>query len=450
MKPAIRIALFYAVLSGLYILSSDWAAYQFFQNDPKTLTEWQTYKGVTFVAISSLIIFFLVLYFEKGRERAMKQTNIALDSFQQLFERNPLPVWVYDTITLRCLAANAAVTAEYGYTREEFLHLKITALHPPEDMEKILAFISRAKTQPRVSHWRHIRKDGSLADVEVTSHPINFAGHDARLIVSQNVTARKIAERALAEALAARSEAQLLKTRFLSTISHEMRTPLHTMTGYLDLLVHEQDPHLRNEYGEIVQHSGRELLELIDRMVHAAELQAPVTSHKTHEVETEPFFRELVEEFSHSALRCGIRVRLEVVGYLPATSVFDVDRVREVLHILLENAVKFSHAGTVTLQVKVLSADPGRSQMIIAVFDEGIGIPVEKQGEIFELFTQADARLNRQYGGAGLGLFVARQLCELMGAALSLTSTLGEGSCFTVCLRGRLENAERFVAIDIY
>lgn len=450
MKPAIRIALLYAALSGLYILSSDWAAYQFFQNDPKILTEWQTFKGVMFVAISSLIIFFLVLHFEKGRETARKQTNIALDSFQQLFERNPLPVWVYDTTSLRCLAANAAVSAEYGYTQEEFLRLKITALHPPEDLEKILAFISRVKAQPRASHWRHVRKDGSVVDVEVTSHPISFAGHEARLIVAQNVTARKIAERALAEALAAKSEAQLAKTRFLSSISHEMRTPLHTMTGYLDLLVNEQDPKMRAEYGEVVQRSGGELLDLIDRMVQAADLQAPMASPKIHEVETSAFFQKLVDEFLPTALRGGIRVELDVVGRLPAISILDVDRVQEVLHILLENAVKFSPAGTVTVQVKVLYADPARSQLVVAVHDEGIGIPVEKQGEIFELFTQADARLSRKYGGAGLGLFVARQLSELMGAALSVTSTPGEGSCFTLSVRGRMENAERFVARDIY
>jgi signal transduction histidine kinase len=100
--------------------------------------------------------------------------------------------------------------------------------------------------------------------------------------------------------------------------------------------------------------------------------------------------------------------------------------------------------------VRPISTDPARSQLAIAVNDEGIGIPKEKQGEIFELFTQADTQLTRKYGGAGLGLFVARQLCELMGAALSLTSTPGQGSCFTVSVHGRMENAERFVARDIY
>jgi len=447
MKPAIRIALLYAVLSGLYILSSDWAAFELSRHDPQILTEWQNFKGIMFVLVSALIIFLLVYYFEWGRAKAREQTEIALDSFQQLFDRNPLPAWVYDTATLRCLAANAAVTNEYGYTREEFLRLNITTLHPPEDIEKILAFISRIKGHPRMSQWRHVRKDGSVIDVEITSHPIHFAGHDARLIVAQNINARKIAERALAEALLAKAEAQKVKARFLSSISHEMRTPLHTISGYFDLLVEEQTPDQRKEYADIIQQSASELLTLIERMIHAADLQTQTPSGEPRPVEVEPFFRGLVDDFSPNAQRNGIKLDLSLSPPLPAIAVLDGPRLEETLHILLENAVKFSPDGTVTLQVSMSTTDHQNSEMAIAVCDEGVGIPVEKQAEIFEMFTQADDRMSRKYGGAGLGLFVARQLCELMGATLCLSSTEGEGSCFTILLPGRMENAERFIAV---
>jgi len=447
MKPAIRIALLYAVLSGLYIVGSDWAAYELSLHDPQILTEWQSFKGIMFVMVSALIIFLLVYYFERGRAKAQAQTEIALDSFQQLFDRNPLPAWVYDTATLRCVAANDAVTSEYGYSREEFLRLTIPSLHPPEDIEKILAFISRVRGRPRMSQWRHVRKDGTIMDVEITSHPIQFAGHDARLIVAQNINARKIAERALAEALQAKAEAQKVKARFLSSISHEMRTPLHTISGYFDLLVDEQAAAQRQEYGQIVQQSASELLALIERMIHAADLQTHPPAGEPRPIEVAPFFRGLVDEFIPHARRCGIRVSLSLSAPLPIVAVVDGPRLEETLKILLENAVKFSPDGTVRVEVSMsASSDRSNREMAIAVCDEGVGIPVERQAEIFEMFTQADERMSRKYGGAGLGLFVARQLCELMGATLCLSSTEGEGSCFTVLLTGRMENAEKFVA----
>jgi PAS domain S-box-containing protein len=448
MKLAIRFALSYAALSGLYILSSDWLAYRFARLDPRLLTEWQDFKGLVFVAVSSLIIFLLVYYFERDRTRAQRQTAVAQDSFQQLFERNPLPVWVYDATTLRCLAANEAVTAEYGYSREGFLRLTIVSLHPPEDIPKILAFIARAKTLPRTSQWRHVRQDGSPMDVEVTSHPINFEGRAARLVLTQNITARKVMERALADAMTARSEAQLVKTRFLSAMSHEMRTPLHTITGYLELLIGEQDAAQRGHYGGIVQRSSSELLALIERLIRAADLRTQSPPPNNHEAALEPLFRKIVEGFSPVAERAGLKLTLDLTSPLPATAVLDVGRLQEVLHILLENAVKFSSAGEIRLQVALRLVDPLSVELMIAVCDRGIGIPPEKQTEIFELFTQGDENLSRKYGGTGLGLFVARQLCELIGASLTLESTSGEGSCFTVSIPGRIENDERFVAVD--
>ncbi|MFZ4681559.1 MAG: ATP-binding protein [Terrimicrobiaceae bacterium] len=447
MKPAIRIALMYALLSGLYIVLSDWAARQLTRGDSDLLTQWQSMKGLAFVAASAVMIFFLVYHYVRSRDHTQELLEQALDSFEQLFRRNPLPVLVYDTASLRVLAVNDAAVEEYGYKREEFLRLTLAKLHGEEDFDKLLAHVSRIKPYPYTGQWRHVRADGSGLEAEITSHPIVFSGCQARLAVAMNISARKVTERAMAEAFAAKTEAEEAKTRFLSTISHEMRTPLNAVMGYLDLLAREQDSSRRPEFIAIAQRSADDLLALIQRLIDAATLHSRKVPGDRREVELDKFLRGVVDGFFKSAVSKSIKLDFRCDAPLAGKAVLDVLRIEETLQILVGNAIKFSNGGTVEIGVRQKSAGTG-ALLELSVADEGIGIPEAQQARVFDSFFQVDQNLTRKYGGAGMGLFVAKQLCDLMGASLGVESQDGAGSTFTVSLPGKIDAGGRFIAGD--
>lgn len=442
MKAALRIAVYYALLSGLYIVFSDWAVDVLSQRNPDVARGWQNLKGIAFVAGSAAIIFCLILHYIRRRNLAEHQREEASKSFEQLFKRNPLPVLVYDTVSLEILAVNEAAVDEYGYSEVEFVRLKLPAIHPAEDTEKLLGHLARVKTYSYTGHWRHQRRDGSPAEMEIVSHPMAFAGREARLAVAMNISIRKITEKALADAFVARIEAEETKTRFLSTISHEMRTPLNAIVGFLDLLPKERDENLRAEYVSIAQRGAGELLALIERLIEAAALTgAESVHHDVREVAVTPFLKRITDGYLQSAARKAITLEFSVDAATAAVAALDASRVEAILEILVGNAIKFSNGGT----IRLLAREEGDA-LRFDVADEGIGIPEGQQARVFESFFQVDQGQTRKYGGVGMGLFVARELCDLAGARLEVRSEEARGSTFSVILPGAADGEGRFVA----
>lgn len=436
MKPALRIALTYAVFSAGYILVSDWIVLLLSHNDSALMTRWQSLKGLAFIVGSAGIIFVLVLRYARERDAAQARLDEARSSFEMLFERTPLPIYVYDVDSLRFLAVNQAMVDEYGFPREEILQMTLADIRPQDDVEKLKLHLARIRPHSYTGQSRHLRKDGTLMDVEIISHPAQFQGHEARLAVAANITVRKIAERAMVEAFEARTEAERDKGRFLATISHEMRTPLNAITGFLTLFAGEKDADRRKEYLGIVEKSSDQLLGLVERFVQASELSSRAAKPHRSEVDLAEFLKGIAGELPQAARRRGIAFRVALDPALPERGQIDALRLEETLQILVGNAIKFSHGGTIELRADVERGEGVRAILKIAVSDEGIGIPPEQQARVFESFYQVDQSLTREYGGTGLGLFVARQLCDLMGAGISVTSELGKGSTFTVSLEG--------------
>lgn len=428
MKIALRFALIYIAVASTYILLSDWLILSL-TRDPEALTRWQHLKGLAFIGTSGLLIFTFVYYYVRSRDRAQRQLEDASNSFQQLFQRSPNPTVVYDTQTLRFLAVNEATVTEYGYALDEFPKLTVTDLCRPEDLEKALTHIARV-SRPYTGHWEHRRKDGSIFEVELVSHPMVFEGKPARLVTVRNITTRKLIEKVLTEAQLARNEGSEMKSRFLSTISHEMRTPLNGISGCLELLESETDPARRNDLSDTAQKSASELLTLIERLIQAAEINNTPARTEIREIELEPFLERITKNFATSAERKNIKLIITVGESLPKSAHLHAEWLEQTLQILIENSIKFSSGGTVQLSVE----ENAQEGLQFALSDEGIGIAEAEQLKIFDSFYQADQSFSRKYGGLGLGLFVARQLCELMDATLAVHSSPESGSTFVISL----------------
>lgn len=311
-----------------------------------------------------------------------------------------------------------------GRSLLEFVH--------PDDVAAFTERMRRARTDHRetlVFEAVLVRLDGSEVAVEATASPIAYGGREAVIVIIRNITERKraIEEIAMRTAeLQKATELDRLKDHFLSTLSHEMKTPLSLIVGYSELL-EEKYPH--EELLKGVQDGARRLTEHIDSMLdYSALLSGTLPLYKS-----EVYLREVVETAVHitASLREANGQRL-VTHLDPATPaiVADPRRLTQIMVELLDNASKFTpRGGTVGLDMR-----PVDGHVRLEVWDTGQGIAPEELGQIWEPFAQLAIGNAGRRGGLGLGLTIARKLTELHGGTIEVASEPGRGSRFTVVL----------------
>jgi signal transduction histidine kinase len=282
-----------------------------------------------------------------------------------------------------------------------------------------------------------------------------FAQTELAFVLSQSsiASARLARQIALAVEVSDLNEQALvanrLKSEFFTTISHELRTPLNAILGYTELMVAGRYGPLSDQQqdrlGRVFE-NAQHLLALIDDVLALSRIEAGKMKPDLQVQDIAPFIRAAVGRITSEAEQKQLSVTLILADSLPSVLV-DSEQIRQIMTNLLNNAVKFTHKGSIRIQVRELSMIaskvsrepappvlPAGNWLVVSVQDTGIGIAPENLDIIFDSFRQVDGSAARQFEGTGLGLAIARQFAELHGGKLWVESEVGHGSTFTLAL----------------
>jgi len=247
-----------------------------------------------------------------------------------------------------------------------------------------------------------------------------------------DIQQQKAQELALIEAKRQAEAATIAKSNFLASMSHEIRTPLNGVLGMAQSLVNDGLLADQREKVDIILESGRTLTALLNDVLDLSKIEAGKIEIACTDGELAVTLDRLRQLFLSKAVERGLNIDLDITPDLPAMLHYDPVRVRQCVGNLLSNAIKFTERGKVSVKVGSEEVEPGQWRITIAVSDTGIGMSPAVVQRLFSTFTQADATITRRFGGSGLGLAITRQLARLMGGDVTVDSTQGEGSTFTL------------------
>ncbi len=334
--------------------------------------------------------------------------------------------------------SNPAWERVLGWTREQLREMSFSELLHLEDLEPTLDALQRlAGGETTASVESRCRcEDGSYRFILWTATPSEGGvGFDA---IGHDITARKEVEVAWRGASEAAERANRAKSEFLANMSHEIRTPMNGVIGMTDLALDTDLTAEQRDYLEVIRSSATSLLGVINDILDFSKIEARKLTLDSVEFELSALLSETMRSLESRAREKRIGLTCRIAAGAPTLLRGDPSRVRQVLVNLVSNAVKFTNAGEVTLDVGYAETEAEtetetgdeRATLLFIVSDTGIGIPKDKQAMIFESFTQADASTTRRFGGTGLGLAIVSQLVELMGGRIWVESEVGRGSRF--------------------
>ncbi len=330
---------------------------------------------------------------------------------------------------------NVAAERLFGYTPSEMIGQSIRLLIPPDRQQEEDDVLGRIRRGERVDHYETIRrrKDGSLVPISLTVSPIRTA--DGTIVgaskIARDTSDRLRAERDRERLLGIAREASQLKDEFLATLSHELRTPLNAIVGYVRMM---QSGLLTGDKQtraiDTVARNVNSLTQIVEDVLDVSRIVTGKLRLELQPVDLRALIQDAVDTVRSAADAKG--VRLDVVFDPPVTPVSgDPERLKQVLWNLLVNAIKFTEQGG-QVQVRLARVGP---HVEITIADTGVGIPSSFLPHVFERFRQADAGMNRERAGLGLGLAIARHLVELQGGRISAASDgPGTGATFRISL----------------
>lgn len=369
------------------------------------------------------------------QKRAEKDLRGSEKRYRSLFESNPNPMWVFDSETLSFLAVNAAAVRHYGYAKKEFLTMTLRDIRPAEDLPALLRNLSESDTElDETTKWRHRTKDGSLIDVEITSHQLVWLGRPARLVLINDITARKRAEEELQELNAELEQRVERRTAELETanneleafsysVSHDLRSPLRTVDGFSQALIEDYGDKLPDEgrrYLQTIREGAQRMGVLIDDLLTFSRLSRLPLQKQC--VDMEHMVRETLAELAPE--NGASRPEIEI-GELPKEH-GDPALLKQVWINLVSNALKYSRNRVKPVIEIGWRRENGAGAYFVS--DNGTGFNMDYAHKLFGVFQ----RLHRtdEFEGTGVGLAIVQRVIHRHGGSVWAQAAVDRGATF--------------------
>lgn len=370
-----------------------------------------------------------------------------MDNFKEFFEAAPDAFVVVDRFG-KIVLVNAQAEKLFGYARAELIGQLNEILIPERFRRQHVGLRDSYLNKPRVRPMgigrdlAGLRKDNSEFQAEISLSPIKT--DDGFVICSaiRDITKRKKLENDLLETLREGDiterklyeeslKANRLKSQFLANMSHELRTPLNSIIGFSEFLVDEKPGQLNSkqkEYISDILNSGQHLLQLINDILDISKVEAGKMQLSFSEFSVRKTIEEVSSMMDPGFKKKDLKFKLTISPDVDLVFL-DEQRIKQILYNLLSNAVKFTpEKGEIGILASVLDGD----MLQIQIKDSGIGIKEEDMGRLFVEFEQLDSGDTRQFQGTGLGLALVKKLVTLLHGTISVESTYGTGSAFTL------------------
>jgi len=363
---------------------------------------------------------------------AFKERNAEFESTVRAINR-ALAVVEFD-MQGRVLHANDNFLSLMGYGLQEIVgqHHRMFCEPAYAQTEAYAQFWQQLRSgQLDGGEYQRLGKDGRRIWIQATYNPIFDAQGQPFKVVkfATDLTQRRAMEQELRTAKERAEQAAAARSTFLANMSHEIRTPMNAIIGFTEALLDTpMDAQQRRHLGT-VQHAARSMLRLLNDILDTAKLEKGVVELEIADFSLQEVCDQILASLRIHAGKKGLALQCVTDDRVPPYLRGDALRLQQVLLNLLGNALKFTERGHVLLRL-----DYHDGTLVMEVEDTGIGIAAQHLERIFDPFAQADASTTRQFGGTGLGTTISRQLVELMGGSISVRSTLGVGTTFTVCV----------------
>ncbi|MBF0121913.1 MAG: response regulator [Candidatus Omnitrophica bacterium] len=355
--------------------------------------------------------------------------------FKVIFDNTAAAITVTDH-SEKIVAWNPFAEQMLEMRREDLFNKPIESLYPDEEWRKFRKLKIRQKGIVSGIVTQVYKKDRSLLDVDAAISVLKDA--EGKVIGSigilRDISKQKQIQEMLLQAKLAAEEANSSKSIFLAKMSHELRTPMNAVLGMLDLTLDTQMTDEQRDNLKVAKEAASNLLGLLNDILDLSKAEAGKISIESIEISPREIIRSVWKGLMVLTSHKGIELRYTVSDDVPNLMMGDPVRLRQVVINLINNAIKFTHKGYVEMGLKVLSKKEDECELLFFVKDTGIGIPKDKIGFLFELFTQVDAGTARRYGGTGLGLAISKKLVEMMGGRIWVESDEGKGSTFNFVL----------------
>jgi PAS domain S-box-containing protein len=366
----------------------------------------------------------------KDMERAFRASE---ERFRLVFEESPFGIFLVDR-ELQILQTNGAFRRMLGYEDEDLLGRSIIDFTHPDDRPGCVQLASGLFNSQHALfrvEKRYVRRDGGVLWCAITAAglPAPAGTPLLGLAIIEDVTEQKRVRDELSAANVRAEEAMGAKMRFLAQISHEIRSPMNGVLGMLELLdATHLDPEQRDNLTAARQ-AATSLLGMLEEILDLTRLDQHRLALHPRSYSPRRLVHDLASLYRVKTAAENIELVVSLADGVPEEHTSDPARIRQILVNLLENAVKFTSTGYVS--ITIFTKD---SALCFSVQDTGTGIPAEGLDSVFDVFSAISAHTSARVGGTGLGLAISQRLARLMGGDIVVSSVLGEGSRFTLCL----------------